>query len=417
MEVGFGEALLFSGALLAVAAGLSGLFRGTVLSISVLGVAAGLVLAATDAVEISAEDETVILLIELALIVTLFSDGLFVERELLIVHWTPAARALALAMPLTMLLLALCAKLLFAELSWAEAFLLGAVLSPTDPVVTSTVVTSQRVPESVRHTLNLESGLNDGLALPFVLFFLVLASPGGDAGQEAVELLGEVAVGAAIGVALGLLAGRLTHHLPGGGIVRRYEGIFALGVGVFAFGLADVTIGNGFIAAFVCGIALAVAEHDIADDFVVFSENVSSILQVLTFFVFGALIVATGYGGSVPLLIAFIVFALLVARPLSVAISFLRVKLPSPHRAFIAWFGPKGVASMLFALFVLKSAVEEGSLIFETAAFAILASIAAHGLTDTVGTRWINRRIQADPELAEEADPGLTGRPGKQPVP
>jgi sodium/hydrogen antiporter len=406
MELGFGEVLLFSGGLLAVAAALSGLFRGTVLSISVLGVAAGLGLAAADVIEIEADHETVVLLVELALVVTLFSDGLFVERELLIVHWTPAARALALAMPLTMVLLALCAKGLFVELTWAEAFLLAAVLSPTDPVVTSTVVTSQRVPEKVRHTLNLESGLNDGLALPFVLFFIVLASPGGDAGQEALELLGEAAVGAAIGIALGLLAGRLTHFLPGGGPERRYEGLYALGVGLLAFGLADVTFGNGFIAAFVCGIALAVAEHDIADDFVVFSENVSSILQVLTFFVFGALIVATGYGGSLPLLLVFIAFALLVARPLAVAISFLRVRLPFPHRAFIAWFGPKGVASMLFALFVLKSAVEEGGLIFETAAFVILASIIAHGLTDTVGASWIERRIQADRDLEGEGRPG-----------
>jgi NhaP-type Na+/H+ or K+/H+ antiporter len=405
MDLSFGEALLFSGAMLAVAAALSGLFRGTVLSISVLGVGAGLVLAAADVVSVDADSETIVLLVELALIVTLFSDGLFVERELLAVHWTPAARALALAMPLTMLLLALVAKAFFVELSWAEAFLLAAVLSPTDPVVTSTVVTSQRVPEKVRHTLNLESGLNDGLALPFVLFFIVLASPGGDAGAEARDLLGEAAVGAAIGIALGMAAGRLTHYLPGGGPERRYEGIYALGVGLLAFGIADVTIGNGFIAAFVCGIALAVAEHDIAEDFVEFSENVSSILQVLTFFVFGALIIATGYQGSVPLLLAFIAFALLVARPLAVAISFLRVRLPKPHRAFIAWFGPKGVASMLFALFVLKSAVEEGGLIFETAAFVILASILAHGLTDTLGTSWIERRIQGDPDL-REAEPG-----------
>ena len=398
MDLTFGEALLFSGGLLAIAAGLSGLFRGTVLSISVLGVAAGVGLALTDAVNVEADSETVILLVELALIVTLFSDGLFVERELLVVHWSPAARALALAMPLTMVLLALVAKGLFSELSWAEAFLLGAVLSPTDPVVTSTVVTSQRVPEKVRHTLNLESGLNDGLALPFVLFFIILASPGGDAGSGALDLLGEAAVGAAIGIALGLAAGRMTHHFPRGGPERRYEGIYALGIGLLSFGIAEVTIGNGFIAAFVCGIALAVAEHDIADDFVVFSENVSSILQVLTFFVFGALIVATGYGGSIPLLLVFIAFALLIARPLAVAISFLRVKLSFPHRAFIAWFGPKGVASMLFALFVLKSGVEEGGVIFEIAAFVVLASILAHGLTDTVGARWIERRVREDEE-------------------
>jgi NhaP-type Na+/H+ or K+/H+ antiporter len=395
MDVGFGEALLFSGALLAVAAALSGLMRGTVLSISVLSVAAGLILAETDAIHVDGSDTAVIHLFLLALIVTLFSDGLFVERELLVLHWGPVVRALAIAMPLTLVLLALAAKLLFSELSWAEAFLLGSVLSATDPVVTSAVVTSQRVPASVRHALNLESGLNDGLALPFVLFFIILASPGGDAGSEAAKLLGEAAFGALIGIVLGQLAGRLTHHLPGGGIVRRYEGIYALGIGLLAYGIADVTFGNGLIAAFVCGISLGVAKHDIADDFVVFSENVSSILQVLTFFAFGALIVSTGYHESIPLLIAFIAFALLIARPVAITLSFLRVRLPKPHRAFIAWFGPKGVAGMLFAELVLTSDVGEAKVIFEAAAFVILASIVIHGLTDTLGATWIERRIAA----------------------
>jgi len=362
----------------------------------VLSVGAGLVLAEAGAIHIDPQDATVFHLFTLALIVTLFSDGLFVERELLFLHWSPPVRAIVLALPLTLGMLAVAAKLLFSELSWAEAFLLGSVLSATDPVVTSAVVTSQRVPATVRHALNLESGLNDGLALPFVLFFIILAAPGGDAGSEAAKLIGEAAFGAVIGIALGVGGGRLTRHLPGGGIVRRYEGIYALGIGLLSYGLADVTFGNGLIAAFVCGISLAVAEHDIADDFVVFSENISSILQVLTFFVFGGLIVATGYHGSVPLLIAFVAFALLVARPVAIALSFLRVDMPSPHRAFIGWFGPKGVAGMLFAVLVLNSAVSDGSAIFETAAFVILVSIVVHGLTDTLGARWIERRIEAD---------------------
>jgi sodium/hydrogen antiporter len=415
MDVGFGEALLYSGALLAVGAAFSGVMRGTVLSISVLAVGAGLILAEAGAIHVDAEDEVVIHLFELALIVTLFSDGLFVERELLFLHWSPPVRALVLAMPITLVLLALAAKGLFSELSWAEAFLLGSVLSATDPVVTSAVVTSQRVPATVRHALNLESGLNDGLALPFVLFFIILASPGGDAGSEGAQLVGEAAFGAVIGVALGVGSGRLTHYMPGGGIVRRYEGIYALGVGMLAYGLADVTLGNGLIAAFVCGIAMAVAEHDIADDFVVFSENVSSILQVLTFFVFGGLIIATGYHGSVPLLIAFIAFALLVARPVAIGLSFLRVDMPNPHRAFVGWFGPKGVAGMLFAVLVLNSDVGERSAIFETAAFVILVSIIAHGLTDTLGARWIERRMKADGEPVEEAEPGLASGSGAMP--
>jgi NhaP-type Na+/H+ and K+/H+ antiporter len=156
-----------------------------------------------------------------------------------------------------------------------------------------------------------------------------------------------------------------------------------------------VTIGNGLIAAFVCGIALGAFEQEIPDAFSDFAENVSAISQVLTFFVFGALIVATGYHGAIWKLALFIAFALLVARPAAIFIAFLRERLPGPHKAFIAWFGPKGVASMLFALYVLDSAVAERSTIFNIAAFAIVASIVAHGLTDTVGARWVEKRMEA----------------------
>ena len=113
--------------------------------------------------------------------------------------------------------------------------------------------------------------------------------------------------------------------------------------------------------------------------------------------------------------IAFIVFALLIARPVAIFLSFVRVDLPQPHRAFIAWFGPKGVAGMLFAVLVLNSGVERGNAIFEAAAFVILASILIHGATDTLGTNWIERRIEADEEPGEEADPGLAAGSGAMP--
>jgi sodium/hydrogen antiporter len=396
VDIGFGEAVLLFGGLLAVVAGLSGVMKGTVLSASVLSVALGIALAATGVVDVDPTDQSIVELIELALILTLFSDGMFVERELLRRHWSPVARALVIAMPITMGLLALAAKLLFPDLSWPEAFLLGAVLSPTDPVVTSAVVTSRLVPSAVRHTLNLESGLNDGLALPFVLFFLVLATPGGDAGTEATKLAGEAVVGGMIGIALGVLGGRFHHRLPGGGLTARYEGIYAIGFALFAFGLADVTFGNGLIAAFVCGIAMGASERDVPEGFVEFAESTSAILQVITFFVFGALIVATGFDHSIPPLVVFVAFALFLARPLAVMLSFVRTGLPKPQKLFMAWFGPKGVASMLFALFVLKSQVGEGELIFDVAAIAIIASIVAHGLTDTLGARWMARRVGLD---------------------
>jgi NhaP-type Na+/H+ or K+/H+ antiporter len=393
VDVGFPEALLVLGLLLVAAAGLSGWLHGTVLSISVLSVLAGLGLSAAGVITVEPGAETVVILVELALILTLFADGLLVEDELLRRHWAPPARALVIAMPVTLVLLALAAKTLFPTLSWAESFLLGAVLAPTDPVVTSAVVTAKRIPAAVRHTLNIESGLNDGLALPLVLFCLVLATDSGDAAAEGMKLLGEALAGAVIGTALAFAAGRALGRLPGGGLLRKYEGVYALGIALAAFGLAEVTFGNGLISVFVAGIALAVARHEIPAAFSRFNESVSATFQAITFLVFGALIVATGWEGDTLALVAFVAFALLVARPAAVLLAFSGVRLPRPQKLFIAWFGPKGVASMLFALLVLNSTDVNRTLVFDVASFTVLASILAHGLTDTVGSRWLERQL------------------------
>ena len=257
------------------------------------------------------------------------------------------------------------------------------------------------MPSKIRHTLNLESGLNDGLALPFVLFFLVLASPGGDAAKEGLEVVGRGGVRRVRRRRLGLFAGRL-HHVVPGGVTARYAGIYAVGFGLAAFGLADVTFGNGLIAAFVFGITLGLSDHEITERFTEFSENISAIFQVVTFFVFGALLVATGYGASIAALVAFIAFALVIARPVAVEVALAGTKIPRPHKAFIAWFGPKGVASMLFALLVLDSDAGNSATIFDVASFVILASIVAHGLTDTVGARWIARPMGPETETGRD---------------
>lgn len=401
MQLDFPEVILVVGGLLAASAALSGVTSRSVLSISVLAVGAGIAMAELDLVTVSAGNKGVVEIIELALILTLCADGLVVDRELLRMHWGPPVRAIVFAMPITLVVLALGAKLLFPELSWAEAFLLGAVLSPTDPVVTSAIVASKRVPEKLRHTLNLESGLNDGLAVPFVLFFLVLAEPETGAGKEALNLLGEAGVGAIMGATLGALGGLAINRIPGGGMSHRYEGLYSLGIGLFAFGIAESTFGNGLVAVFVAAIVLGVAEHELTDSFVSFNENVSAIFQVVVFFLFGTLIVSTGFEGNVPALLAFIVFALVIARPGAIAISFARSTMSGPHRAFVGWFGPKGVASMLFALFALNSNATDRTLVFDIAAFVILASIVAHGLTDTIGAGWIESKVQGGDEEDE----------------
>lgn len=404
MDVSFELALLIVGSLLLAAAALSGWLRGTVLSISVLSVGAGVALAELDVVSVTANTKSVLYVVEIALILTLFADGLVVENELLVNHWTPTALALVVAMPLTMVLLAFAGKGLFPALSWQEAFLLGAVLSPTDPVVTSAVVTDERLPATVRHTLNLESGLNDGLALPFVLFFLALATGAGSAATEAARLAGEAVSGAGVGVVLALAGATLLRRLPRG-VEHKYVGIYALSLALLAFGIAEETgWANGLIAVFVTGIAFAVVRHTLPDEVLEFNETLSALFQVITFTLFGALIVATGWTGSTPRLVLFVAFALLVARPVAVMVAFLPIREPTPHKLFMAWFGPKGVASMLFALLVLSSTDAHRTLVFDVASFTIITSIVAHGLTDTVGAnvlaRWLGRAQSAPTSTA-----------------
>ncbi len=394
MKIGFAEALTVVGLLLIGAATASGLVQRTVLSISVLSVAAGVVLDLAGVVTVDPGAPSLVLVVELVLLVTLFSDGLLVEREFLREHWRAPARALVLAMPLNAAFLALAAKALFGDLSWTEALLVGFVLSPTDPVITSSVVTSAKVPARVRNILNLESGLNDGLALPFVLLFLELST--GEAGSvlEATGSLGlETVLGLAAGVVLALAAGTLLDRLPGWAVERRFEGLYALGLGLLAFGVAELIGGNGLIAAFCAGVALAVTRSEMPEVFQEFNESLGSVLQIVAFALFGALVVETGFDVPALGIAAFVLFALLIARPASILLSFVGIPLGRTEKLFIAWFGPKGIASMLFALFVLNSSARDRSLAFDLAAFTILASILAHGLTDTVGARWVERRM------------------------
>ncbi len=397
MDIGFPEALAAFGALLIVTAALSGFVRRTVLSISVVAVAFGAGLEAVGLLTVDPTAEAMILVVELVLLVTLFSDGLLVEQELLRRVWRGPVRALAIAMPINAVLVACAGKLLLPQLTWEEAFLLGFLLSPTDPVITSTLVTAMHVPAAVRHTLNLESGLNDGLALPFVLFFLALST---ETSSGVVSSAGNLALESVIGVVAGaglaVAAGALLSALPGWAVTRSYEGLYALGVGLASYGVADLVHGNGLIAAFCAGVAFAVVRSEAPEVFQHFNEDLSAVLQLIAFALFGALVVETGFNLPLLALVAFAVFVLVVARPVSVLLALIGTPLRQPERLFIAWFGPKGIASMLFALFVLNSSAPDRTLVFDAAAATILASIIAHGLTDTVGASWIARTLQPD---------------------
>jgi NhaP-type Na+/H+ or K+/H+ antiporter len=337
-----------------------------------------------------------------ALIVILFRDGLEVEAEMLQRAWRLPLRSLAVAMPLTAVLVAALAKLL-TSLTSTEAFLLGALLSPTDPVLSSSVVANPRVPRVIRHSLNLESGLNDGLALPAVLAFAAALDPTVNHFVWWRFVLQDVGVGMLTGL---LVAAAGAYLLPrtralGHEISPRQKSLYALGIafGAYAVAVAEPH-GNGFIAVFVCAIALGIIRPDLRECFESGSEELIEIVKLGIFVVFGSLLSFShlfrdGWGA-----VAIVAGTLVVVRPLSIFVSLIGLRMSMRAKAFIGWFGPKGVATMAFSLLILSRPIGAGERIFEIAALAVFTSIIVHGLTDYPGAEWMAR--QGQPEWAHE---------------
>jgi NhaP-type Na+/H+ or K+/H+ antiporter len=407
----FDVAILALGALLVIGALVSGLARRTFLSLTALFVVVGFGLGngGTDTLHFKAHSGFVAELATVALIVILFRDGLEVESEMLQTHWRLPFRKLVLAMPLTAAIIAVAAHLLVG-LSWLESLLLGALLSPTDPVLSSTVVTNPRVPRLIRHSLNLESGLNDGLALPAVL---ALAAALGANGQHFVLwqfVLENLLLGFAVGLVVGLVAARLMPRGTGlaEGIAPHQKSLYALGVACAAYGLAVlIPHGNGLIAVYVAAITLGIQRPDIRAYFERQAADLVEIVKLGIFVVFGSLLTFHGLFGSGWAGVAVVAITLLVARPVAVFTALAGTDTDTATRAFMSWFGPKGVATMTFSLLVLADGISAGSTIFNLAALTVFCSILVHGATDTAGAEWI-----ADRAEREEAAPEGAGRPG-----
>ena len=397
------------GLLLVAGALVSGIAGRTFLSLTAGFVVAGFVLGegGFEVLAFDATSQFVQGLAVVALVLLLFRDGLEVEEEMLQGAWHLPLRKLALAMPLTCVLVALVTHAM-TDLDWTESFLVGALLSPTDPVLSSAVITNPRVPRLIRHSLNLESGLNDGLALPAVLAFTAAAA--GDEDFVWWEfVLQDVLVGLLSGLAIAFVASRLMPRGRSLGyeISTHQKALYALGVAFAAYGTATLPPeGNGFIAVFVAAIALGIWRPDIRECFEHQSEDIIELAKLAIFLVFGAIITLDGLFGDGWAAVGIVAFTLLVARPVAVFTALAGTRqVGGAEKAFMAWFGPKGVATMAFALFVLGSGAPEAERIADIAALAVLVSIIAHGLTDHPGSEWIIRRTdspeEADKELAQ----------------
>lgn len=396
----FNDTVVVLGGLLVVGALIAGVARRSFLSLTAVFVVAGFLLGkgALGVLDFDPRSGFVNALATVALIVILFRDGLEVEAEMLQRAWRVPARALAIAMPLTGLLVAVVTHAV-TSLDWTESLLLGALLSPTDPVLSSSVVTNPRVPRVIRHTLNLESGLNDGLALPAVLAFAAALDPNETNFVWWRFLLQDVGIGLGVGLALGLAASYvMPRGAPLGHEISPHEkALYGIGVAFGTYGVAAlIPDGNGFIAVFVAAIVLGIRRPDVREYFERRSEEVIELVKLGIFVVFGALLSFSDLFHDGWAAVAIVAATFVVIRPLSIFVSLIGVRLSWQMKAFMGWFGPKGVATMAFSLLILNREIAAADRIFDIAALAVFASIIVHGLTDHPGSEWMAREAERE---------------------
>jgi NhaP-type Na+/H+ or K+/H+ antiporter len=399
------------GALLLGGSLLSGLAHRSFLSLTAIFVVVGFVLGdgGLETLHFGTDSGFVKDVATVALIVILFRDGLEVEGELLQRHWQLPARKLIIAMPITAAIVAAAGHWIVG-LDWTESFLLGALLSPTDPILSSSVVTDARVPRIIRHSLNLESGLNDGLALPAVLAFAAALEPGTNHFVWWHFVLQDVGLGFVYGFLCGLLGSVLMPRVggqaePGHEISSHQRALYGLGLAFLTYGLAVIPPhGNGFIAVFVAAIVVGVRRPDLRESFAEHGAMLVEIVKLAIFTVFGSLLTLNGLFNDGWAAVAVVAVTLLAARPVAVWIALAGTRVSTAGKAFMAWFGPKGVATMTFGILIVERGVRSGQRIFDIAALAVVTSILAHGLTDTSGPQWIARHESEDEAREPAAD-------------
>lgn len=383
-------ALLVVALLLLLAVLISGVAERSVLSIAVLFLIAGIVLGQSGLglFKIDPQAPFVAGLIELAIFSVLFTDSMSFDLGQIKEVWRLPGRALLLGMPLTFGVIALLAHLL-AGLSWGAALLIGAILSPTDPIFAEAIVKRSSVPERLRQLLNVESGLNDGLALPGVVLMLGVL----DATQRQVgATLGELALGLVIGAAVAYLAiqiGRLWFLPPEGA----YKPLYAFAIALIVLALAHLLHANLFFTAFAAGVTIATTCPPVRDAFQPFGTTINELLKLTVLLVLGALL-------SLPMLLtmswgsdAFAVLTIVLARPLVILLVLLGSTLSWPERLVAAWFGPKGFASIFYGLLVLRHGAPNSQYIFHLIALVIALSIVAHSSTDVLVARWLQNKL------------------------
>jgi sodium/hydrogen antiporter len=353
---------------------------------------------------------------EFALVLALYVDAARIDVPALRGAAGLPARLLGIGFPLTLLAGLVTALLLLPGLTLVDAFLLAALVAPTDAALGAIVVSSPRVPLGIRQALNVESGLNDGLVTPLVLVAAALTAAettGTSMGTWLGDAVTQVIIGAVAGAAVGAGAALMVRAATARGwILAGASWMAAPATAVLAWFVAHELGGNAFVAAFVAGLASTATVGRAGDEDLEVGEIGGELLGLATFFLFGVL---------VPSIVtpdlrvaAFAVVALTIARMIPVAVALLGTRLAPASVGFIGWFGPRGLASIVLAIVALGDGGGRPTLdplIVAAVATAVVLSVYAHGLTAGPAVRWYAAAVERLPPDAPEHEAGIEVRP------
>jgi sodium/hydrogen antiporter len=329
-------------------------------------------------------------LAELGLAIILFTDASQIQRSHLVRYEVLPIRLLAIGLPLTIVAGAVLAASVLG-LSWLSAAWIAIMLAPTDAALAQAIFGNKSIPERLRHSITVESGLNDGLALPVLLFLLALMQAGDYAFLDSFEwpvfVVQQFVVGTLAGLTVGRYGGRLIQYACDKHWMQPlYQRLSSLSLALLAYSGAEVLGGNGFIAAFLAGLFLEAQRAVVIQRLREFGEAEGTLLSLLVFFLFGLIFVPEAW----PLLqwqhLLYALLSLTVVRMLPVFVALLGSGLSIRSQLFLAWFGPRGIASVLYLLLAIEqlgyaSRIPEYNSVFATTVLTVLLSIFLHGLS------------------------------------
>lgn len=350
-------------------------------------------------IDINFDSKTIRIIAELTLVLVLFSDASRIQVKTLVKEHNIPLRLLTIGLPLTMVLGSALCFWLFEGLSIWQAAIVGIILTPTDAALSHSVVGIKEVPVRVRQSLNIESGLNDGLVVPFLIVFLSYANvfeKNMSLGKWFILLLSNILVGIIIGIIIGYVGGKIFEKsIQKKWTSSTFSKIATIALALLAYASAQLLWGNGFIAAFVAGITIAHTSKPLVEVIHDFAAIEGQFFALLLFLVFGLSIAGPIIFSLTLKEVVYALLSLTLVRMIPVWISLIGCKLKWQTYLYFGWFGPRGIASIVFSLMIVEQNIIPQALrIFMICGATILFSIYLHGLTAYPGAIWYAKTIQ-----------------------